>query len=202
LWVHSANGDETESYVCLPPDTGTARGASSSEDGGTSPVLSPSDATACEVLDAGSEDVTVVAKSAAEPTLVDSTPLIAGCGSSSDDPQLLTSTEELCAGASPVYLVNGEEIGVSEECPFVQQTDNITKFGAALHGSSALYDAKGVHVATLTHTCDAWALGTDPDGVAVVVKRATGEFFSHGTLHPGQIKSRIPTPLPLPATLH
>ena len=83
----------------------------------------------------------------------------------------------------------------------MQHTDNITKFGARLSGPSALYDGKGAHVATLTHTCDAWALGADPDGVTVVVKRSRGEFFSHGTWHRGQITSRIPTPLSLPATL-
>jgi hypothetical protein len=54
----------------------------------------------------------------------------------------------------------------------------------------------------MTRTCDVWALGTDADGVTVVVQQTTGKVFSHGTQHPGQVLSRVASPLALPLAFH
>jgi hypothetical protein len=68
--------------------------------------------------------------------------LLAACGlGASDGPQLLTTQEDLCAGAAPEYSDNGELIATAVACPFIQHTDNIAKYGSALAGSQGLYDA-------------------------------------------------------------
>jgi hypothetical protein len=116
------------------------------------------------------------------------------CGSSSsaadDSPKLLTSQQDLCAGAPPDY---GDHVVTMISCPFVQHTENVAKYGEELAAGSALYDATGSKVASVTHTCDTWAVGTDQDGVTIIVRRDTGAVTSHGMQHPGQATSKLTT---------
>src|SRR5262249_19606683 len=125
--------------------------------------------------------------------------LLASCGSGSDEPVLLTSKQDLCAGAAPEYQTNGEVTGTTAACPFVQHTENITQFGSAR--TSALFDGSGANIATITNECEGWTVGKDSDGVTVIVHGTTGKVISHGTLHPGQDMSRVHTPLALPISL-
>jgi hypothetical protein len=129
--------------------------------------------------------------------------LTAACGSNSTDeaPKLLTSKQDLCAGAAAEYESAGERIAIAAACPFIQHTENIAKFGTSLPARSALYDGSGAQVGTITHECDGWALGTDAEGVTIVVREATGEVVSHGTQHPGQTVSGVRTPIALPLLL-
>jgi len=53
----------------------------------------------------------------------------------------------------------------------------------------------------VTHTCDAWALGTDPQGITVIVDRSSGLVVSHGNVHPGQPTSKLVSPLAQPVKL-
>jgi hypothetical protein len=48
--------------------------------------------------------------------------------------------------------------------------------------------------------CDArrWWLGTDPDGVDVIINGSTGEVRSHGLVHSGEALSHLPDHLVLP----
>lgn len=113
-------------------------------------------------------------------------------------PQIVTPLAELCAGAVPE---SADHVATSISCPFLQQTANVVRFGAALGQPTELRDAKGSFVARVTHTCDTWALGTDAQGVTVVIRRDTGEVVSHGIEHPGQPISSLPSPLAAPLTL-
>jgi hypothetical protein len=123
-----------------------------------------------------------------------------GSGSSGDGRHILTSHQDLCAGAPPDY---GDHVVTMVSCPFIQHTDNISKYGARVGGASgaALRDAAGVEVATLTDTCETWAVGADMQGVVVIVRLDTGEVFAHGNLHAGQELSKLPPRLALPLTL-
>lgn len=116
--------------------------------------------------------------------------------------RLMTSHEDLCAGAAPEYDDDGERIATAIACPFVQHTENIATYGEKLPQDSALYDHTGALVASVTHNCDRWTLGTDPRGIAVVIDRTKGAVFSHGTLHAGQELTSVHSPLNLPAEVH
>jgi hypothetical protein len=118
-----------------------------------------------------------------------------GSGSQSSGPAILTSHQDLCAGAAPEYA-GGYVTMIA--CPFEQHVDNFVKFGENLPSTAALYDGTGAHVASITNTCDDWALGTDEKGVTVIVHRATGLITSHGAVHPGQPLSSVASPLALP----
>jgi hypothetical protein len=118
-------------------------------------------------------------------------------GSSDEGPKLLTSHQDLCAGAPADY---GDHIVTMISCPWEQQTQNITKFGVT-ELPRLLRDASGTPIATITNTCDTWAFGHDNDGVAVIVRRDTGEVTSHGTTHPGQPISKLGAALVLPLSL-
>jgi hypothetical protein len=111
---------------------------------------------------------------------------------------IVTSHEDLCAGSAPEYAAG---YVVAEECPFVQQLTNISNYGAALPSGSVLSDGHGVVTATVSHSCDAWMLGTDADGVDVIIHRDQGKIFAHGNLHPGQPLSKVHSPLALPLTV-
>lgn len=111
---------------------------------------------------------------------------------------VITSQEDLCAGAAPEYAAG---YVVAEECPFVQQLTNISNYGAALPSGSTLSDGHGVVTANVTHSCDAWVLGTDADGLDVIIHRDQGKIFAHGNLHPGQPLSKVHSPLALPVSL-
>jgi hypothetical protein len=90
---------------------------------------------------------------------------------------------------------------VAEECPFVQQMTNISTYGDALPSGSVLADGHGVASANVSHTCDAWMLGTDADGVDVIIHRDQGKIFAHGNIHPGQVLSKVHSPLALPVSV-
>jgi hypothetical protein len=45
-------------------------------------------------------------------------------------------------------------------------------------------------------------LGTDAQGVTIVVHRDKGDVISHGSLHPGQAISTVASPLQLPVQVH
>ena len=85
-------------------------------------------------------------------------------------------------------------------CPWVQQADNITKYGEAQDGR-AMFDGTGAFVANVQSTCDKWAVATDAQGVTVILERESGAVISHGTIHAGQLVSALPTRLPLPLHL-
>jgi hypothetical protein len=124
--------------------------------------------------------------------------LAAACsGDSSDGPKLLTSHQDLCAGAPPDY---GDHIVTMISCPWEQHTENISKFGVE-EQARPLRDGTGAQVATITNTCDTWALGKDNDGVWVIIRRDTGQTTSHGVTHPGQPVSRLAASLTLPLSL-
>ncbi len=122
------------------------------------------------------------------------------CGGSDANPEanILTSHQDLCAGAAPEYEDHGERIATAIACPFVQHTENIAKYGEKLPKKSALYDGTGTVIANVTHTCDAWTLGTDAQGVAVVILRDKGEVISHGSMHAGQVLTNVASPVQLP----
>ncbi len=126
--------------------------------------------------------------------------LTAACSSAPADssPTILTSHQDLCAGSPPEY---GDHVVTAVSCPFVQHTDNIAKYGESLSAPTDLLDGTGTKVATITNTCDTWALGTDAQGLTVVVRIDNGEVISHGTQHPGQALSRLPSVLALPVRL-
>lgn len=69
-------------------------------------------------------------------------------------------------------------------CPWVQQADNITKYGEA-QNDRAIVDGNGAFVANVQSTCDKWIVATDAQGVAVILQRESGEVISHGTVHAG-----------------
>ncbi len=122
------------------------------------------------------------------------------CGSS-PAPKGRTSSPshaDLCAGAAPE---SSDHLVTAISCPFVQHTSNIEKFGEPLTEARDLLDGAGVKVATITNTCDQWALGTDAQGLAVVVRLDSGRVISHGTEHVGQGLSRLPATLSLPVRL-
>lgn len=122
------------------------------------------------------------------------------CSSTPADPSptILTSHQDLCAGAPPEY---GDHVVTAVSCPFVQHADNIAKYGEPLSESTDLLDGAGTKVATVTNTCDTWALGTDAQGLTVLVRFDSGEVISHGTQHPGQALSQLPSVLALPVRL-
>jgi hypothetical protein len=121
-----------------------------------------------------------------------------GGGSQSDGPHILTSHADLCAGAPPDY---GNHVVTMVSCPWVQHTDNISKYGAPSTSSGVLRDATGTQVATITDTCETWTMGTDAQGVLVIIRLDTGEVTAHGNMHPGQELSKLPEKLALPLTL-
>ena len=84
-------------------------------------------------------------------------------------------------------------------CPFEQQVENIAKYGDALPASAALYDGAGARIASVTHSCEGYTLGTDAQGVAVVIDEASGAIVSHGLLHAGQALTSLRSPMQLPA---
>jgi hypothetical protein len=55
-----------------------------------------------------------------------------------------------------------------------------------------------VVIANVTHSCDAWTLGTDAQGVTVVIHRDAGKVIAHGTVHPGEVLTNVHSPLRLP----
>jgi hypothetical protein len=120
-----------------------------------------------------------------------------GTGSSSGDngSQLVTSIQDLCSGAPEAYSGG---YATTASCPFLQQTDNIMKYGQKLPEHSALYSATGAQVGTVTNNCDKWTMGVDAQGVTIVVDRESGRVISHGSLHPGQQLSQVASPLALP----
>ncbi|HEY1957933.1 MAG TPA: hypothetical protein VGH28_20070 [Polyangiaceae bacterium] len=103
------------------------------------------------------------------------------------------SYAELCAGTPPV---NADGTATMASCPWVQQASNITKYGVTQQ--RALYDGTGARVATVASTCDKWTLATGDDGITVIVAQDTGRVISHGSVHPGQPISTLPTTLALP----
>ncbi len=131
-------------------------------------------------------------------TLVVAIAACGGGGSGDDTPHIITSHADLCAGAPPDY---GDHVVTMVSCPWVQHTDNISKFGERAQGSGVLRDATGTQVATITDTCESWAMGTDAQGVLVVIRRDTGDVTAHGNLHAGQELSKLPAKLALPLTL-
>jgi hypothetical protein len=110
----------------------------------------------------------------------------------------VTSHQDLCAGVAPEYAGG---YATSAACPFVQHADNVAQFGEKLPNATPLLDGSGAVVATVTHTCDVWTLGTDAQGVTVIVDRSSGRVVSHGNLHPGQPTSRLASPLAQPVKL-
>jgi hypothetical protein len=87
-------------------------------------------------------------------------------------------------------------------CPFIQHTENIRQYGEPLPEGAVLYDGQGAVIASVTHSCDVWTLGTDSQGIAVVIHRDKGEVISHGSLHAGQVVSTVASPLQLPVRIH
>jgi hypothetical protein len=118
-----------------------------------------------------------------------------GSGTPGNGEEIITSHQDLCAGVAPEHA-GGYVTAIA--CPFEQHVDNFDKFGQKAPASAALYDGTGARVANLTNTCDEWALGVDPKGVTVIVKRSTGLIISHGAFHPGQALTNISSPLTLP----
>jgi len=104
------------------------------------------------------------------------------------------SYADLCAGAPPV---SSDGTSTMESCPWLQQADNITKYGDA-QNNRAILDGDGAFVANVASTCDKWAVATDAQGVTVILERDTGAVISHGTIHAGQPVSALPTRLALP----
>lgn len=86
-------------------------------------------------------------------------------------------------------------------CAWEQHTENIVKFGSHEAQARVLRDAKGAELATITETCETWAMGKDADGTTVIIRRDTGGVASHGNTHPGQPVSRLPAKLALPLYL-
>jgi hypothetical protein len=123
------------------------------------------------------------------------------CSHAESDDTIITSHEALCAGAAPEYA-GGYAVATGAGCPFVQQVSNISTYGDALAAGAVLSDGQGGTVADATHTCDAWTLGTDPDGVAIIVHRDKGTVIAHGNLHPGQELTKVHSPLSLPVSVH
>ena len=104
----------------------------------------------------------------------------------------------LCAGAAARYA---DGYATAAACSYQQQADNITQYGRALAAPSAAIDAAGTHIADITHTCDAWALGVDARGTSVIVNLETGKISSHGLAHAGQPVSALPVQVPAPLQL-
>ena len=121
-----------------------------------------------------------------------------GAQTTSSGPQLLTSHQDLCAGAAPETV---DHLVTAESCPFIQHADNISKYGEALNENQQLLDATGKVLATVTNTCDTWTLGTDANGVVVLIDRSNGMIVSHGLLHAGQPISTLVSPAAMPLTL-
>ena len=82
-------------------------------------------------------------------------------------------------------------------CPWVQQADNITKYGDS-QNDRVIFDGAGSFVANVASTCDKWAVATDAQGVTVILERTNGTVISHGTIHAGQPVSALPAHLTLP----
>jgi hypothetical protein len=123
--------------------------------------------------------------------------LAASCGQDPGD-TVITSQADLCAGAAPEYAAG---YAVSEECPFVQQVTNISTYGSALPSGSRVADGHGTVSANVSHSCDAWMLGTDAEGITVIIHRDEGKIFAHGNVHPGQALSKVHSPLALPVSV-
>jgi hypothetical protein len=138
--------------------------------------------------------VDLVGKAAAVAILT----LVASCGGGDPDPTVINSHEELCAGAPPETA--GGYVTVSG-CAFLQHSDNIARYGQRLPENAALYDGTGTLVARVTHGCDAWLLGTDEQGVTVIVRRDQGTVTAHGSIHPGQALSQVASPVRLPVEM-
>ncbi len=116
------------------------------------------------------------------------------CGGSGSAPESTgTDLAALCAGA-PVRNRDGSE--TLESCPFLQQADNITNFGDRVQRRAL--DATGAFIATVSSSCDKWAVATDAQGVVVILDRDTGAVVSHGTVHPGQAMSQLPARVAAP----
>jgi hypothetical protein len=82
-------------------------------------------------------------------------------------------------------------------CAYEQQYANILNYGEAFDATT-FYDADGIEVGTVSRSCDSWWLGTDPDGVDVIINGSTGEVRSHGLVHSGEALSHLPNHLVLP----
>ena len=123
-----------------------------------------------------------------------------GSGNSSGDDgsRLVTPLHDLCAGAPEAYSGG---YATTASCPFLQQTDNIAKYGQQLPAHSTLYSATGAPIATVTTNCDKYTMGVDSQGVTVVVNRDTGNVISHGIVHPGQELSQLASPVALPVRI-
>jgi hypothetical protein len=119
------------------------------------------------------------------------------CGQDPGD-TVITSHDDLCAGAAPEYAAG---YAVAEECPFVQQVTNISTFGSSVPQGSVIADGHGTVTGSVTHSCDAWMLGTDPDGVTIIVQRDLGKVIAHGNVHPGQALSKVHSPMALPVAV-
>jgi hypothetical protein len=119
---------------------------------------------------------------------------IAALACSSQDGATGVSYAELCAGAPPV---SSDGTATMESCPWLQQADNITKYGDA-QNDRAIIDGDGAFVANVASTCDKWAVATDAQGVTVILERESGAVISHGTIHAGQPVSALPAHLTLP----
>jgi hypothetical protein len=127
--------------------------------------------------------------------------LLASCGQPDPDTTVITSHEDLCAGVAPEYA-SGVAVATGAGCPFVQQVSNISTYGDTLPAGSVLSDGHGGTIANVTHACDVWTLGTDAQGVAIIVHRDKGSVIAHGNLHPGQELTKVHSPVVLPVTVH
>ena len=93
--------------------------------------------------------------------------------------------------------MSSDGTATAESCPWLQQADNITKYGDVQNGR-AIFDGDGTFVASVASTCDKWAVANDAQGVTVILERESGAVISHGTIHAGQPVSALPTSLALP----
>jgi hypothetical protein len=117
------------------------------------------------------------------------------CGQADDSERDGRTQAAICAGAPKD---NGDGTVTTIACAFEQQASNMHQYGARVAGTT-LFDARGTRLATVDTSCDVWWMGTDSDGVAVIISQGTGEVRSHGTFHAGMATSalaaQVPTPL-------
>jgi hypothetical protein len=124
--------------------------------------------------------------------------LLFGCGEDVSQKQSSTSDAILCDD-SPV--APGEHVSVSHGCAFEQQLINISKFGTPVSGKAQVTAGAQATGVAATASCKTWVLGTDAQGVQVIVNTSTGEVRSHGMFHQGAPSSTLPASLALPVQL-
>jgi hypothetical protein len=106
----------------------------------------------------------------------------------------------LCAACGDAPQAE-EDVASIRGCAFVNRLLDISDNGERFDTPRPLLSQGRDVGVQVSHSKAAWLLGSDTDGVAVIIDRDTGEVRSHGVMHTGREQSALPFVLDTPVSL-